>query len=138
MLTGDHKSSAWRVANAVGINEVHCSLKPEDKLNHVTNIPRNTGDFQPISQPIYKSCYLCIVIVLNGDIKLNLINMYHLHKFICALDIIIYNLCSIILIRILPNHLFICTEITYVFSKIFCFFVVTCIYLHTASFVFHS
>lgn len=58
MLTGDHKSSAWRVANAVGINEVHCSLKPEDKLNHVTNIPRNTGDFQPISQLIYKSCYL--------------------------------------------------------------------------------
>lgn len=43
MLTGDHESSAWRVANAVGIKEVHCSLKPEDKLYHVTNIPRNTG-----------------------------------------------------------------------------------------------
>ncbi|CAI9110237.1 OLC1v1010230C1 [Oldenlandia corymbosa var. corymbosa] len=43
MLTGDHKSSAWRVANAVGINEVHSNLKPEDKLYHVTNIPRNTG-----------------------------------------------------------------------------------------------
>lgn len=44
MLTGDHKSSAWRVANAVGINEVYCSLKPEDKLYHVTSISRNTGD----------------------------------------------------------------------------------------------
>lgn len=43
MLTGDHESSAWRVANAVGIKEVHCSLKPEDKLYHVSNIPRNTG-----------------------------------------------------------------------------------------------
>ncbi|KAK6237700.1 hypothetical protein QUC31_003169 [Theobroma cacao] len=43
MLTGDHKSSAWRVANAVGINEVYCSLKPEDKLNHVKRISRETG-----------------------------------------------------------------------------------------------
>ncbi|KAJ0889062.1 putative P-type ATPase, HAD superfamily, P-type ATPase, transmembrane domain superfamily [Helianthus annuus] len=43
MLTGDHELSARRVANAVGIDEIHCSLKPEDKLNHVTNIPRDTG-----------------------------------------------------------------------------------------------
>lgn len=43
MLTGDHESSAWRVANAVGINEVHFSLKPEDKLNHVKSISRVTG-----------------------------------------------------------------------------------------------
>ncbi|XP_051140944.1 probable cadmium/zinc-transporting ATPase HMA1, chloroplastic [Andrographis paniculata] len=43
MLTGDHESSAWRVANAVGIKEVHCSLKPEDKLYHVTSISRNSG-----------------------------------------------------------------------------------------------
>ncbi|CAA2964775.1 probable cadmium zinc-transporting ATPase HMA1, chloroplastic [Olea europaea subsp. europaea] len=43
MLTGDHESSAWRVGNAVGIKEVHCSLKPEDKLYHVTSIPRDTG-----------------------------------------------------------------------------------------------
>lgn len=43
MLTGDHESSAWRVARAVGIDEVHCSLKPEDKLNHVTSISRDTG-----------------------------------------------------------------------------------------------
>ncbi|PON35340.1 P-type ATPase, subfamily IB [Parasponia andersonii] len=40
MLTGDHKSSAWRVANAVGINEVYSSLKPEDKLSHVKEISR--------------------------------------------------------------------------------------------------
>lgn len=44
MLTGDHESSAWRVANAVGINEVHCSLKPEDKLNHVKSISREAGE----------------------------------------------------------------------------------------------
>ncbi|XP_021907905.1 probable cadmium/zinc-transporting ATPase HMA1, chloroplastic [Carica papaya] len=43
MLTGDHESSAWRVANAVGINEVYCSLKPEDKLNHVKSISRDMG-----------------------------------------------------------------------------------------------
>ncbi|XP_044483471.1 probable cadmium/zinc-transporting ATPase HMA1, chloroplastic isoform X2 [Mangifera indica] len=40
MLTGDHASSAWRVANSVGISEVYCSLKPEDKLNHVKSISR--------------------------------------------------------------------------------------------------
>ncbi|XP_015890260.3 probable cadmium/zinc-transporting ATPase HMA1, chloroplastic [Ziziphus jujuba] len=43
MLTGDHKSSAYRVANAVGINEVYCSLKPEDKLSHVKDISRDMG-----------------------------------------------------------------------------------------------
>ncbi|XP_059623941.1 probable cadmium/zinc-transporting ATPase HMA1, chloroplastic [Cornus florida] len=43
MLTGDHESSAQRVANTVGINEVYCSLKPEDKLNHVTRISRYAG-----------------------------------------------------------------------------------------------
>ncbi|XP_050364118.1 probable cadmium/zinc-transporting ATPase HMA1, chloroplastic [Argentina anserina] len=43
MLTGDHQSSAWRVAKAVGISEVHCSLKPEDKLSHVKGVSRDTG-----------------------------------------------------------------------------------------------
>lgn len=43
MLTGDHESSAWRVAKAVGITEVYCSLKPEDKLNHVKSISRDMG-----------------------------------------------------------------------------------------------
>ncbi|XP_057959241.1 probable cadmium/zinc-transporting ATPase HMA1, chloroplastic isoform X2 [Malania oleifera] len=43
MLTGDHDSSAWRVANLVGINEVYCSFKPEDKLNQVKSISRNAG-----------------------------------------------------------------------------------------------
>lgn len=40
MLTGDHASSAQRVANAVDINEVYYSLKPEDKLNQVKSISR--------------------------------------------------------------------------------------------------
>ncbi|XP_020885433.1 probable cadmium/zinc-transporting ATPase HMA1, chloroplastic isoform X3 [Arabidopsis lyrata subsp. lyrata] len=43
MLTGDHESSAWRVANAVGIDEVYCNLKPEDKLDHVKNISEGSG-----------------------------------------------------------------------------------------------
>ena len=43
MLTGDHESSARRVASAVGINEFHCNLKPEDKLSHVKDISRDMG-----------------------------------------------------------------------------------------------
>ncbi|GLT78859.1 hypothetical protein SLA2020_503780 [Shorea laevis] len=43
MLTGDHESSAWRVANGVGISEVYYKLKPEDKLNHVKRISRDMG-----------------------------------------------------------------------------------------------
>ena len=45
MLTGDHESSAKRVANAVGINEVYCNLKPEDKLSHVKDTSRDMGNF---------------------------------------------------------------------------------------------
>ncbi|BAT75629.1 cadmium/zinc-transporting ATPase [Vigna angularis] len=43
MLTGDHDSSARRVASAVGINEFHCNLKPEDKLSHVKDTSRDMG-----------------------------------------------------------------------------------------------
>lgn len=45
MLTGDHESSARRVASSVGINEVYCNLKPEDKLSHVKDISRDMGKF---------------------------------------------------------------------------------------------
>lgn len=45
MLTGDHESSARRVASGVGINEFHCNLKPEDKLSHVKDISRDMGKF---------------------------------------------------------------------------------------------
>ncbi|XP_061339991.1 probable cadmium/zinc-transporting ATPase HMA1, chloroplastic [Gastrolobium bilobum] len=43
MLTGDHEFSARRVANAVGINEFYCNLKPEEKLSHVKDISREMG-----------------------------------------------------------------------------------------------
>ncbi|KAJ3695561.1 hypothetical protein LUZ60_000938 [Juncus effusus] len=43
MLTGDHQSSAKRVAKLVGIDEVYYSLKPEDKLNKVKTASRDLG-----------------------------------------------------------------------------------------------
>ncbi|KAJ6794952.1 putative cadmium/zinc-transporting ATPase HMA1, chloroplastic isoform X1 [Iris pallida] len=43
MLTGDHESSALRVAESVGISEVYCNLKPEDKLNQVKTVSRDTS-----------------------------------------------------------------------------------------------
>ncbi len=35
LLTGDHPASAWRVAEAVGIEQVEANLGPEDKLRRV-------------------------------------------------------------------------------------------------------
>ncbi|XP_038900941.1 probable cadmium/zinc-transporting ATPase HMA1, chloroplastic isoform X1 [Benincasa hispida] len=52
MLTGDHESSARRVANAVGIKEVHFSLKPEDKLSHVKSISRENGGLIMVGEGI--------------------------------------------------------------------------------------
>ncbi|KAI3921266.1 hypothetical protein MKW92_007361 [Papaver armeniacum] len=43
MLTGDHESSASRVATTVGISEVYSNLKPEDKLNQVKNLSKRCG-----------------------------------------------------------------------------------------------
>lgn len=67
MLTGDHESSAWRVANAVGINEVYSSLKPEDKLSHVKDVSRDMGEFcncQSLYMPI-EMIYTILAILLS-------------------------------------------------------------------------
>lgn len=43
MLTGDHEQSAKRIAKEVGITEYHASLKPEDKLEFVSNLACEKG-----------------------------------------------------------------------------------------------
>ena len=43
MLTGDHKNSAKRVANELGIDEWKANLKPEDKLQAVSEISQTKG-----------------------------------------------------------------------------------------------
>ena len=41
MLTGDHEAAAARVADAVGVGEVHASLKPDNKLRHIDDLRRD-------------------------------------------------------------------------------------------------
>ena len=43
MLTGDNKKIANEVASLVGIDEVHSSLLPEDKLELAKEIMKNSG-----------------------------------------------------------------------------------------------
>jgi len=43
MLTGDHSDIALAVAKQLGITEVHANLRPEDKLNKVTELSQKAG-----------------------------------------------------------------------------------------------
>ncbi|NWN91618.1 cation-translocating P-type ATPase [Marinobacter adhaerens] len=43
MLTGDHHASAQRIAREIGIDEVHAGLLPEQKLEAIERIQRETG-----------------------------------------------------------------------------------------------
>jgi heavy metal translocating P-type ATPase len=43
MLTGDHVSSAKRIAGELGIDEYYANLRPENKLEHVTRLAQQEG-----------------------------------------------------------------------------------------------
>lgn len=43
MLTGDHLTSARRIANELDLNEFHADLLPEDKLKYVTELSQKKG-----------------------------------------------------------------------------------------------
>ena len=43
MLTGDYHGSAARTAAHLGISDFHAELKPQDKLEHVTQLSNNDG-----------------------------------------------------------------------------------------------
>jgi Zn2+/Cd2+-exporting ATPase len=43
MLTGDHYSSAKRIADELQIDEFHANLNPEEKLNYVSNLAESKG-----------------------------------------------------------------------------------------------
>lgn len=43
MLTGDHENSARRIADQLGLDEYYADLRPEDKLNHVTQLAHQRG-----------------------------------------------------------------------------------------------
>ncbi len=41
MLTGDHRSSAERIAKEIGLSDFYADLKPEDKLQHIAKLAEN-------------------------------------------------------------------------------------------------
>src|SRR5262249_54573753 len=43
MLTGDHETSARRIALEVGIDDYYANLRPEQKLQHVSKLAEETG-----------------------------------------------------------------------------------------------
>lgn len=108
MLTGDHQSSAWRVANAVGINEVYCSLKPEDKLSHVKDVSRNMGEFSfqrsrklhYLYVLIQLECYVCIHVCICRGCKFLVYKMKKWLQLFCMLSIFLH------LFKYIESHLF--------------------------------